>query len=146
MATYKIALLSLCLLFSTSVNCKESNSEIQTIVERLNNESPEEANCEKREFRLSDCTFKCLLICDGNEFEFSFDIGNLNRIYKDKADFEDEFETLFFECNEGENCIESNSEMISPTPVFSIKLPTDKNSTLGEDAVRVFNELIENCR
>jgi hypothetical protein len=122
-----------------------SEFEIQNIIERFNKEVPNEPGCDYREYRLEDCVFTVTLECKGNEFRMYFNLNDIERIYKDKADMEDSFDTLFFVCNNGNTCISSNSEMIPPSPIFPIKLPGYKYSTLGDDAIEIFSSLLGNC-
>ena len=142
----RILLLIYCIFSVIETSSAQSlEYEIQNIIDRFNNEVPKESGCDYREYRLEDCVFSITLECKGNEFRMSFNLNDIERIYKDKADMEDNFDTLFFVCNNGNNCISSNSEMIPPSPIFPIKLPEYQHSTLGEDAIEVFNSVIGNC-
>ena len=140
-------LLLICFIF-TAVgisNAQTSEYEIQSIIDRFNNEIPREAGCDYREYRLENCVFAITLECKGNEFVMSFNLNDIERVYKDKADMEDSFDTLFFVCNNGNNCITSNNEMIPPSPLFPIKLPEYQHSTLGDDAIKVFGGVVGKC-
>lgn len=140
-------ILLICLNFTIlgTVHGQISEFEIQNIIDRFNTEVPNEPECNYREYLLEDCIFSVTLECKGNEFKMSFNLNDIERIYKDKADMEDNFDTLFFVCNNGNNCITSNSEMIPPSPIFPIKLPDYKYSTLGDDAIEVLGEVIGKC-
>lgn len=120
--------------------------DADNIIERLNSASRAEKGCDKLEYGIDGCEFSCKLSCGGNEFIFSFEIGRLGRVYLAKADDGDTFETLFFECKDGANCISCDAEAIPPSPVFPVKLQEDVDPKLGEDAVKLFNSLIERCQ
>ncbi|MCW5518758.1 hypothetical protein J1N09_02835 [Aureitalea sp. L0-47] len=126
-------------------NAQSSEVEIQNIIDRFNTEVPAEPGCNYREYLLEDCIFSVTLECKGNEFKMSFNLNDIERMYKDKADMEDNFDTLFFVCNNGNNCISSNSDMIPPSPIFPIRLPNYKYSTLGDDAIEVLSSILGNC-
>lgn len=120
-------------------------TDAQEIIKRLNNETSNEEGCTQREFHFDQCEFSVSLNCGGNDILLFFNLEDIQRVYLDKADFEDPFETLFFECIAGNNCIKNNMEGVPPSPVFPIKLPENSSSTLGIDAVKVFSKLIETC-
>ena len=140
-------ILLICFTFVSLGICSAQSSEyeIRNIIERFNNEVPKEAGCDYREYQLENCVFSITLECKGNDFIMSFNLNDIERIYKDKADMEDSFDTLFFVCNNGNNCITSNNEMIPPSPLFPVKLPEYQHSTLGDDAIKVLSTIIGNC-
>ena len=140
-------LLSICftIVFLGITNAQSSEFEIQNIIDRFNEEVPGESGCDYREYRLENCVFSVTLECKGNQFVMSFNLNDIERVYKDRADMEDNFDTLFFVCNNGNNCISSNSEMIPPSPIFPIKLPEYQHSTLGEDAIKAISPVVGNC-
>ncbi|MCT4623456.1 MAG: hypothetical protein N4A46_07520 [Schleiferiaceae bacterium] len=130
----------------TTVFGQDSNAEAQKVVGKINTETPLEKGCTQQELSLDECVFMYSVECGGKAFVFSFNASDLKRVYKDKADFEDTFETLFFECEEGKNCVTCDSKDIPPLPVLPLKLPEGKASNLGEEAVKTFNSLIEECK
>ncbi len=137
----------ICFTFTTFgiLNAQSSGFEIQNMIERLNEEVPAEKGCEFREYILEDCEFSVVLRCKGNEIVMSFDLNDIERVYKDRADIDDTFDTLFFVCNNGNNCIASDSDLIPASPIFPIRLPEYQHSTLGEDAIAVFSTIIGQC-
>ena len=132
-------------LFFGTLRSQSSEFEIQSLVERFNKEVPGEAECDYREYTLENCVFSMTLQCKGNEFVISFNLNDIERVYKDKADMEDDYDTLFFVCNNGNNCITSNTEMIPSSPLFPIKLPEYQHATLGKDAIEIFSSIIGKC-
>jgi hypothetical protein len=147
MKNYKILFALLCIFCATSAAPGQTTSpDIDAVIERLNTETPPEPGCDKMIYALEDCTFSCSLTCGGNEFVLSFKMNDIQRVYKDKADLEDPFETLFFECKKGKNCIMSSSEAIPPSPVLPVRLPEDRDTALGDDALKAFSSLIESCQ
>jgi hypothetical protein len=146
MKTFRILLVICCALGAfNAASAQSSEVEIQNIIDRFNTEVPDEPECNYREYRLEDCIFTVTLECKGNEFRMSFNLNDIERMYKDKADMEDNFDTLFFVCNNGNNCISSNTEMIPPSPIFPIRLPNYKYSTLGDDAIEILSSILGNC-
>jgi hypothetical protein len=140
-------ILFVCVIASTfSAVGQNSESEVQGIIRQLNANAEVEEGCSTTEYSLDGCTMKCTLNCNGSTFVMSFDLGEIGRVYKDKADFEDMHETLFFECKDGKECVTCDSELIPPSPVFPIKLPADDISTIGEDAISVFTKTIAGCK
>lgn len=147
MRKVKILISLICIAaFFINARSQDSKTEIQSILERINKEVPPEEGCTKKAYSFDKCTFKCTLECGGNEFVFSFKMKDIKRVYKDKADLGDQFETLFFECKGERNCITCSSEQIPPSPVFPIRLPEDESNKLGEDAVKAFSSAVEECK
>lgn len=140
-------LFMLCIAFvtSTTIYAQSSDFEIRNMMERLNEEVPAEPGCEFREYILEDCEFSVVLRCKGNEIVMSFDLNDIERLYVDRADIEDTFDTLFFVCNNGNNCITSDSDLIPASPIFPIRLPEYQHSTLGDDTIEVFSTIIGQC-
>ena len=130
------------------VRGQDTKAGVEDLLDRINKEVPVEGGCSEMVFSYEDCTLKCALVCGGNEFMLSFKMSDIERVYKDKADFDDPFETLFFECKEGDNCVKSDSDQIPPSPVFPVRLPEpgDETSTFGDEALKVFQAAIDQCK
>jgi hypothetical protein len=126
-------------------SCQDPAISVEDIMARINKEVPPENGCKKSEMSYNDCTINYSLVCGEDIFNISMNLDEIGRVYKDKADLDDSHETLFFECKDDKNCITSDSDRIPPSPVFPIRLPDDETSTLGEDALRTFSELINRC-
>jgi len=147
MNTHKILLAVICAFCAVTTALSQTTTpDIETIISKLNTETAPEPGCEQRVYALDNCTFSCSLTCGGQAFVLSFNLGDIERVYKDKADLEDTHETLFFECKKGKNCIMSDSDAIPPSPVFPVKLPEDPDSNLGDDMLKAFGELLAGCK
>lgn len=134
------------LLFGSKAVGQTAETSISEIIEQLNAQTQAEEGCDKQKLTLNDCTVSYLLTCGGKDMEFSFKLKDIGRVYKEKADFEDKSETIFFECKKGKSCIKNNAEGIPDSPVFPVKLPQEEQSTLGEEALKAFEALLESCK
>lgn len=142
-----LPVVALCFIMAviSSFSLSAPENDLDKLIKRMNTELPAESGCNKALYTFNGCTLNISLACSGNEFSIDINVNDLQRVYMDKGDMEDEFQTIFFQCARGTTCIKGNGGL-PDQPMFPVKLAKGQEDDLGKKMVGTFSELVGNCR
>lgn len=118
--------------------------DLDKLLKRMNTELPTEAGCDNTVYTFNGCTLNMNITCGGNQFSINVPMNNLQRVYMDQGDLDDEFMTVFFACGRGSSCITSEGGL-PDQPVFPVKLAKGQEDDLGKKMLEVFGSMVGNC-